>query len=54
MINRPEIIKELLENYQSGNATSSNPPEYDINQTELMEIVETMERGNLITYASII
>ena len=54
MINLSEIIMALLEKYQSGDVSSIDPSEYNIDRNKLLEIVEIMEKGNLITGASIV
>lgn len=54
MMNQSEIIMALLEKYQSGDASSIDPSEYNIDRNKLLEIVEIMEKGKLITGASIV
>lgn len=53
MMNLSEIITALLEKYQSGDASNIDPSEYNIDRNKLLEIVEIMEKSNLITGASI-
>lgn len=53
MMNQSEIITALLEKYQSGDASNIDPSEYNIDRNKLLEIVEIMEKSNLITGASI-
>lgn len=53
MMNQTEIILALLEKYQSSNAANIDPAEYGIDNNSLLEIVDIMEKGNLITGASI-
>ncbi|ADU26507.1 YjcQ family protein [Ethanoligenens harbinense] len=53
MMNSSEIIKLLLEKYQSGDASNIDPAEYGVDRIRLLEIVDIMEKGNLIKGASI-
>lgn len=53
MMSRSEIISSLLRKYQEGDTSTIDPSEYGIDRTGLLEIIEAMERSDLITGAAI-